>query len=66
MPRLKNKTALVTGGSRGIGAGIVRSLAAEGANVVFTYVNSAGKAEALNSSARRPGAGNQGRHGRSK
>lgn len=47
MSRLKNKTALVTGGSRGIGSGIVRSLAAEGANVVFTYVNSAGKAEEL-------------------
>jgi 3-oxoacyl-[acyl-carrier protein] reductase len=47
MSRLKSKTALVTGGSRGIGAGIVRSLAAEGANVVFTYVNSAGKAEEL-------------------
>jgi 3-oxoacyl-[acyl-carrier protein] reductase len=47
MSRLANKTALVTGGSRGIGAGIVRSLALEGANVVFTYVNSAEKAQAL-------------------
>ena len=31
------KVALVTGGSRGIGAGIVRRLAAEGACVAFTY-----------------------------
>lgn len=47
MSRLINKTALVTGGSRGIGAAIVKQLAAEGANVVFTYVNAAEKADAL-------------------
>lgn len=47
MNTLINKTAFVTGGSRGIGAGIVTALAAEGANVVFTYVRSADKAEAL-------------------
>lgn len=47
MYHLVNKTALVTGGSRGIGAGIVKRLAAEGANVVFTYVSSAAKAESL-------------------
>jgi 3-oxoacyl-[acyl-carrier protein] reductase len=34
---LSGKKALVTGGSRGIGAGIVRSLASEGADVCFTY-----------------------------
>jgi 3-oxoacyl-[acyl-carrier protein] reductase len=34
------KVALVTGGSRGIGAGIVRRLAAEGASVAFTYSSS--------------------------
>jgi 3-oxoacyl-[acyl-carrier protein] reductase len=45
--RLVNKIALVTGGSRGIGAAITRRLAAEGANVAFTYVRSAEKAEAL-------------------
>ncbi|WP_218155286.1 SDR family NAD(P)-dependent oxidoreductase [Chitinophaga sp. YR627] len=47
MSKLSNKTALVTGGSRGIGAGIVRQLALEGANVVFTYVSSPEKAAAL-------------------
>ena len=36
---LKNKRALVTGGSRGIGAGIVRRLAQEGADVALTYVS---------------------------
>jgi len=47
MSKLSNKTALVTGGSRGIGAGIVRQLAREGANVVFTYVSSPEKAADL-------------------
>ncbi len=37
MNRLGGKAALVTGGSRGIGAEIVRRLAAEGADVSFTY-----------------------------
>jgi 3-oxoacyl-[acyl-carrier protein] reductase len=36
---LQNKRALVTGGSRGIGAGIVRRLAREGADVALTYVS---------------------------
>jgi 3-oxoacyl-[acyl-carrier protein] reductase len=38
------KVALVTGGSRGIGAGIVRRLAAEGACVAFTYSSAQEKA----------------------
>lgn len=37
---LTGKVAVVTGGSRGIGAGIVRRLAMEGASVAFTYSNS--------------------------
>lgn len=41
---LKNKRALVTGGSRGIGAAIVKRLAREGADVAFTYASSPDRA----------------------
>ena len=44
---LDAKTALVTGGSRGIGAAIVRRLAAEGAHIAFAYRESADAADAL-------------------
>lgn len=39
--KLAGKTAIVTGAGRGIGAGIARALAAEGANVVVNYSRSA-------------------------
>jgi 3-oxoacyl-[acyl-carrier protein] reductase len=44
--RLENKRALVTGGSRGIGAAIVRRLAGEGAHVALTYVSNPDQASA--------------------
>jgi 3-oxoacyl-[acyl-carrier protein] reductase len=44
---LSNKVAFVQGGSRGIGAAIVKRLVQEGAIVAFTYVSSPDKAQAL-------------------
>jgi 3-oxoacyl-[acyl-carrier protein] reductase len=44
---LAGKTALVTGGSRGIGAAIVRELAGAGATVVVGYRSGADEAKAL-------------------
>ena len=41
MTGLRDKTALVTGGSRGIGKAIVDRLAADGAAVAFSYLSSA-------------------------
>ncbi|MBA2112996.1 SDR family oxidoreductase [Bremerella alba] len=40
MRKLENKTAIVTGGSRGIGANLCESLAAAGARVVVNYASS--------------------------
>jgi len=45
--RHEGKIALITGGARGIGAGIARRLAAEGAQVVFTYASAASAADLL-------------------
>jgi 3-oxoacyl-[acyl-carrier protein] reductase len=42
--RLANKRALVTGGSRGIGAAVAKRLALEGAHVALTYVNNPDRA----------------------
>ncbi|MDT9682155.1 SDR family oxidoreductase [Streptomyces sp. TRM76323] len=42
---LRGRTAVVTGGSRGIGRGIVERLAADGAEVVFNYVRDREAAE---------------------
>ena len=47
MGLLTGKTALVTGGTRGIGRGIVERFVEEGADVAFTYVSSPDKANAL-------------------
>ncbi|AQA01345.1 oxidoreductase [Mycobacterium sp. MS1601] len=52
---LTGRRALVTGGSRGIGAAIVRRLADDGADVAFTYQSSAQRAEELAAEAAKSG-----------
>jgi 3-oxoacyl-[acyl-carrier protein] reductase len=47
MKSLKGKTTLITGGSRGIGAAIVKIFAGYGAHVAFTYKSSAEHANSL-------------------
>ncbi|NGX85009.1 3-oxoacyl-[acyl-carrier-protein] reductase [Aequorivita sp. KMM 9714] len=47
MKLLEGKTAIITGGSRGIGKGIVEVFANHGANVAFTYSSSAQAANNL-------------------
>src|SRR5271170_6606608 len=45
--KLEGKIALITGGSRGIGAGIAKRLAADGAHVAVTYTKGADAAAAV-------------------
>lgn len=47
MKLLQDKVAIITGGSRGIGAAIVKKFAEQGAKVAFTYRSSAEKSNAL-------------------
>jgi len=47
MKLLENKTALITGATRGIGKGIATTFAKQGANVAFTFNSSVEAAQEL-------------------
>ncbi len=47
MKLLQNKTALITGASKGIGKAIAEKFAEQGANVAFTYLSSVEQGQAL-------------------
>ena len=61
---LAGKVALVTGGSRGIGAAIAKELADQGADVAISYAASADKAEAVARELKSKGGARQGVQGR--
>ena len=68
MSKLNNKVAVVTGASKGIGAAIAQSLAAEGAAVVVNYASSQSGADrvvaAITAAGGASGRGQGGRFGR--
>jgi len=47
MGQLEGKVAIITGGTRGIGKGLVEHFVAEGAKVVFSYRSSSAAAEEI-------------------
>jgi NAD(P)-dependent dehydrogenase (short-subunit alcohol dehydrogenase family) len=55
--RLKGRTAVITGSSRGIGAAIAEKYASEGCNVVINYLSSPDKAEEIRKNIEGMGAG---------
>jgi 3-oxoacyl-[acyl-carrier protein] reductase len=55
MGKLKGKTAVITGASKGIGAGIAVAFAKEGANVVVNYSRSAADAEKVSAEVKQAG-----------
>ena len=53
--RLKNKTAIITGGTRGIGRAITLRLAEEGANIAFTFRSNSEQATELKAALEKTG-----------